>query len=121
MAHPRGAAHPTVEGGSQATQTEPQTVVRLEYRLPASPHQVYRAWLEPDLVRRWLAPGDQEVTRVEIDERVGGPYRTWKADAAVIVGGFDSELLELVPDHRLVVRWGFIGPQRRGDHPLTRC
>jgi uncharacterized protein YndB with AHSA1/START domain len=31
----------------------------------------------------------------------------------VIVGGFDSELLELVPGQRLVFRWGFIGPQRR--------
>jgi uncharacterized protein YndB with AHSA1/START domain len=31
----------------------------------------------------------------------------------VIVGGFDSELLELVPDRRLVFRCGFVGPQRR--------
>lgn len=50
---------------------------------------------------------------MEIDEHLGGHYRTWKADAGVIVGGFDSELLELVPDQRLVFRWGFIGPQRR--------
>jgi len=59
--------------------------VRLEYALSASPHGVYRAWLEPDLVRRWLAQGDQEVTRVEIDEHLGGHYWTWKADAGVIV------------------------------------
>lgn len=31
----------------------------------------------------------------------------------MIVGGFDSELLELVPDRRLVFRCGFVGPQRR--------
>lgn len=60
-----------------------------------------------------MAPQGSEVTRVEIDERVGGVYRTWKAQAGTIIGGFDSELLELVPDHRLVFRWGFIGPQRR--------
>jgi uncharacterized protein YndB with AHSA1/START domain len=65
---------------------------------------VYRAWLEPDLVQRWMAPGDQEVTRVEIDERPGGHWRTWKADDGVILGGFDSELLELVPGQRLVFR-----------------
>ena len=60
-----------------------------------------------------MAPGSQEVTRVEIEERPGGVWRTWKADGGVIVGGFDSELLELVPGRRLVFRWGFIGPQRR--------
>ena len=50
--------------------------------------------------------------RAEIDERPGGAYRTWKPDNGVIAGGFDSALLELVPD-QLLFRWGFIGPQRR--------
>lgn len=94
-------------------QAQQPTVVRLERTLPAPPHRVYRAWLEPALVRRWMAPSGQEVTRAEIDERAGGAYRTWKADDGVIVGGFDSELLELIPDRRLAFRWGFIGPERR--------
>ena len=37
--------------------------------------------------------------------------------------GFDGELVELVPDERLVVRWEFVGPQRSDgptfDSPLT--
>ena len=99
--------------GDRTTQTHDHMVVRVERTLPVPPHRAYRAWLEPGLVRRWMAPGRQEVTRVEIDERAGGAWRTWKADDGVIVGGFDSELLELVPDRRLVFRWGFIGPQRR--------
>lgn len=86
--------------------------VRLERTIPASPHRVYRAWLEPDLLRRWLAPGGLEVTRVEIDERVGGHYRVWQADSGADVGGFECELLELVPDQRIVFRWGFVGPER---------
>jgi uncharacterized protein YndB with AHSA1/START domain len=36
---------------------------------------VCRAWLDPGLVRRWMAPGDQEVTRAEIDERPDWPPR----------------------------------------------
>ena len=95
------------------TQPHDQMMVRVERLLPVPPHLAYRAWLEPGLVRRWMAPGRQEVTRVEIDERAGGAWRTWKADDDVIVGGFDCELVELVPDRRLVFRWGFIGPQRR--------
>ncbi|HEX8033630.1 MAG TPA: SRPBCC domain-containing protein [Ktedonobacterales bacterium] len=93
--------------------TPEHIVVRLERAIPAPPHKVYRAWLDPDLLRRWLAPGGLEVTRVEIDERVGGHYRVWQADSGSDVGGFDCELLELVPDQRIVYRWGFVGPERR--------
>jgi uncharacterized protein YndB with AHSA1/START domain len=90
------------------------TVVRLERTLPVPPHQVYRAWLDPDLLRQWLAPGGLEVTRAEVKESVGGHFRIWQADSGTDVGGFDAELLELVPDQRIVFRWGFVGPQRRG-------
>lgn len=92
--------------------TTGQTAVRLERTIPATPHQVYRAWLEPELLRRWMAPGGLEVTRAEVDERPGGHYRIWHADAGAEVGGFDCEVLELVPDERLVFRWGFVGPDR---------
>ena len=30
--------------------------VRLERELSATPHEVYRAWLDPDLLRQWMAP-----------------------------------------------------------------
>jgi uncharacterized protein YndB with AHSA1/START domain len=88
-----------------------QPAVRVERVLSAPPHQVYRAWLSPELIRRWMAPGYQ-VTRVEVDERVGGSYRVWHADAGVPVGGFEAEILELVPSARIVWRWGFAGPDR---------
>jgi uncharacterized protein YndB with AHSA1/START domain len=91
---------------------EEHDVVQLERTIPAPPHRVYRAWLEPDLLGRWMGPGSLEVTRVEIDERVGGHYRIWQADSGSDVGGFDCELLELVPDQRIVLRWGFVGPER---------
>jgi uncharacterized protein YndB with AHSA1/START domain len=91
--------------------------VRLLRLIPASPHQVYRAWLEPDLLRRWLAPGDLEVTRIEVDEQVGGTFRLWQGTHGADAGGFECQLLELVPDERLVFRWGFVGPLR-SDGPM---
>jgi uncharacterized protein YndB with AHSA1/START domain len=91
------------------------TAVRLERTIPASPGQVYRAWLDPELLTRWMAPGSYAATRAEVDERVGGHYRIWHVDpGGTEVGGFDCELAELVPGQRIVFRWGFVGPQRRG-------
>ena len=101
--------------------TAEHAVVRLERLIPAAPHQVYRAWLDPDLLQRWLAPGGLEVRRVEIDERVGGHYRVWQAASGSDVGGFDCELLELVPDQRIVFRWGFAGPARSDGSGETRA
>jgi uncharacterized protein YndB with AHSA1/START domain len=93
-----------------------QPVVRMERTLSAPPHQVYRAWLSPELIRRWMAPG-YDVTRVEVDERAGGRYRVWHAEAGIPAGGFEAEILELVPDQRIAWRWGFAGPDR-ADGPV---
>jgi uncharacterized protein YndB with AHSA1/START domain len=93
------------------TRTTP--TVQITRIIPAPPDRVYRAWLDPDLVMRWMAPGSLAATRVEINERVGGDYRVWQAADGVDGGGFDAELLELVADHRIVWRWGFVGPDRR--------
>jgi uncharacterized protein YndB with AHSA1/START domain len=87
-------------------------VVHLQRTIAAAPHDVYRAWLEPELLRRWLAPGELQVTRVEVDERIGGSFRVWQGTAAGDVGGFEAEVVELVPDERIVLRWGFVGPER---------
>lgn len=86
-------------------------VVRLQRTLPAPPHEVYRAWLEPALLRQWMAPGF-DVKRAEVDARVGGHLRIWHADANADVGGFECEIVELVPDERIVFRWGFVGPEK---------
>jgi uncharacterized protein YndB with AHSA1/START domain len=95
------------------------TEVRLQRTISAPPSRVYRAWLDPDLLRRWLAPGEMTVTRVEGDERVGGTYRVWQASAeGEDVGGFEWELVELVPDERLVFVWRLVGPDRAVDTAL---
>lgn len=88
-------------------------IVRLEKTIPAPPRRVYQAWLDPELLRQWLAPEGLSVDRLESEPRIGGRLRVWHRDARVAVGGFDCEVLELVPNERLVFRWGFVGPERR--------
>ena len=87
-------------------------VVKLQRTLAAPPHAVYGAWLQPALLRQWMAPGGFEVKRAEVDARVGGHLRIWHADAGLDVGGFECEIVELVPNERIVFRWGFVGPER---------
>ena len=88
------------------------TSLTIERVIPAPPNAVYRAWLEPEMLRRWLAPGDAEVARAEVDERVGGRFRIWQSHDDQSIGGFDAEIVELVPAERIVFNWGFVGPDR---------
>jgi uncharacterized protein YndB with AHSA1/START domain len=97
--------------------TVPPAVVRVERLIPAPPGQVYRAWLDPDLLARWMAPGSVTMARAEVQEWPGGSYRIWQEESGRDAGGFEAELLELVPDERLVFRWGFVGPERT-DGPV---
>jgi len=90
--------------------TTSAATVRIERHIPAAPHWVYRAWLDPDVIRQWLAPGDLTVARVDVDEKRGGRYRVWQQDADAVIGGFECEILELVADQLLRFRWGFAGP-----------
>jgi uncharacterized protein YndB with AHSA1/START domain len=93
--------------------TDERLVVRLERTIAAPPERVYRAWLDPELLAQWMAPGPFTVARAEVDERPGGRFRIWHACAGWQVGGFDCELAELVPGERIVFRWGFAGPEGR--------
>jgi uncharacterized protein YndB with AHSA1/START domain len=70
-----------------APTTTDYPAVRLQRTIPAPPERVYRAWLDPELLRRWLAPSSWEVTDVEVDERVGGHYRIWQRSPDGEVGG----------------------------------
>jgi uncharacterized protein YndB with AHSA1/START domain len=99
--------------------TDQQTAVRIERTLPATPEQVYRAWMDPELARTWFSPAHREATRVEIDPRVGGRYEVWhtaaEGDTGDIGGGMSGEILELVENERLVFDWQFVGAARELD------
>lgn len=92
-----------------------RAAVRLRRTIAAPPARVYRAWLDPEVLRSWLAPGSLSVARAEVDERPGGRFSIWQVDANGDAGGFECELLELVPDERIVFSWRFVGPLRVAD------
>jgi len=82
-----------------------QILITREFAAPR--HLVYRAWTEPELIKRWWSGDRGEVTSVEVDLRVGG---RWRYVMVVRCGsefdgsevGFHGEYREIVPDERLV-------------------
>jgi uncharacterized protein YndB with AHSA1/START domain len=96
------------------------TAVHVRRTIPAPPERVYRAWLDPQLMRKWFAPAVFTVRKVEVDERVGGRMSIWHADRdGNDVGGSESTILELVPGERIVLDWQFVGPDRTTDPALA--
>lgn len=40
--------------------------------IPATPDKLYRAWTEPELLKRWFAPSPWTTPHAELDVRAGG-------------------------------------------------
>jgi uncharacterized protein YndB with AHSA1/START domain len=84
-----------------------QVALRVSRRFAASPQQVFDAWTNPEVLRRWWAAGPQfETTFVEVDPRPGGRYRLTMRDGESgeehTVAG---EYTEVTPPERLAYTW----------------
>ena len=91
-----------VTSGNRAKVTTPSdTEILIERDFDAPKHLVYRAYTEPDLVRRWWPGQRGRMETCEIDLRVGGRWRFVnrhpKGEAA-----FHGEYREITPHRRLV-------------------
>jgi uncharacterized protein YndB with AHSA1/START domain len=85
--------------------------------ISAPPAEVYRAFLDPARLRRWFGPGGFTVLDSTIDARVGGAHLTRIAGANGLRGTFASEILELVPDRRIVLTWSWVAETPRPADP----
>lgn len=84
-----------------------QILIVREFAAPAA--AVYRAWTEPELVKRWWAGSMGTVTSAEIELRVGGRWRwVMEANGAFEVA-FHGEYRELAPGERIVTTEVFEG------------
>lgn len=92
----------------------PETALRITRTFRARRERVFRAWTEPEALKRWFAPDDTFDTRVlHFDPRPGGRYRVdmRKDDASHIVAG---EYREVRPPERLVFTWKWENHPERG-------
>lgn len=80
------------------------TEVLVKRSFDASVKMVWRAYVEPDLMRRWCGgyPG-WSMPVCEMDMRVGGQYRwRWRSDEEGQEFGFTGEILEIAPHAKIV-------------------
>ena len=76
--------------------------VHLHRVLRAPPERVYRAFVEPDAMAKWLPPQGYTCTVLRMEARVGGGFRmSFRNFANGQVHSFGGEYLELVPGERL--------------------
>lgn len=88
-------------------------VLRLVRRFEAPPALVWRAWTEPQALRRWFGPDGGPVLVAEVDLRVGGRFRvafeTLEGERHE-VGGTYSEVRH---EARLAFSWSWISTPDR--------
>jgi len=74
---PRAALSDCIAIGAERKQRGimPTNTIRLHRVLRAAPEKVYRAFLDPDAMAKWLPPNGFTGKVHEIDAKVGGSYR----------------------------------------------
>jgi uncharacterized protein YndB with AHSA1/START domain len=96
------------------------STIRLHRVLRATPERVYRAFLDPDALVKWVPPNGFTGKVHHMDARVGGSYKmsftnftTGKSHA------FGGEYLELVPHERIRYTDTFDDPNLPGAMQVT--
>lgn len=94
--------------------------VRLHRVLAAKPEKVYRAFIDPDALTRWLPPNGFTAKMHHHDPRVGGKHRmSFTNFTTGNSHAFGGEYLELVPHERLRYTDVFDDPNLPGTIEVT--
>jgi uncharacterized protein YndB with AHSA1/START domain len=81
-----------------------EIVLELRRTYPTPRERVFRAWTDPEQVKKWFGPKGCTCPEAELDLRVGGRYRfvLEEPDGRHIVAG---EYVEISAPERLVFTW----------------
>ncbi|HEX5663179.1 MAG TPA: SRPBCC family protein [Xanthomonadaceae bacterium] len=96
------------------------STIRLHRVLAAPPERVYRAFVDPGAICKWLPPNGFTCTVHELDAKVGGRYRmSFTNFGTGNSHAFGGEYLELVPGERLRYSDRFEDPNLPGEMTTT--
>lgn len=88
--------------------------------LPTTPEKIYRAFLDPDALARWLPPNGFTGKVHQLEPRVGGRHRmSFTNFTTGNAHSFGGEYVELVPNERLRYTDRFDDPKLPGEIRVT--
>lgn len=94
--------------------------VRFHRVLRSTPERVYRAFLTPDAMAKWLPPYGFTCKVHHMDARVGGTYRMSFTNFTTGNGhSFGGEYRELIPNQRIRYTDKFEDPSMSGEMVTT--
>ena len=94
--------------------------VRLHRVLAAKPEKIYRAFIEPDAMAKWLPPNGFTGTVHHLDAKPGGSYRmSFRNFTTGDSHSFGGRYVELVPGERLQYTDRFEDPNFPGEIRVT--
>jgi uncharacterized protein YndB with AHSA1/START domain len=94
--------------------------VRLHRVLRAPPDRVYRAFIDPDAMAKWLPPNGFTGKVHSIDAKVGGTYKmSFTNFNSNQPHSFGGRYLEMVPGERLRYTGMFDDPNLKGEMITT--
>ncbi len=94
--------------------------IRLHRVLRAAPERIYRAFLEPDAIAKWLPPYGFTCQVHHMDARVGGTYKmSFRNFGTGNSHSFGGEYVELVPFEKIRYSDRFDDPNLPGQMHAT--
>jgi uncharacterized protein YndB with AHSA1/START domain len=94
--------------------------VRLHRVLATSPEKIYRAFIEPDALAKWLPPNGFSATVQQLEAKVGGTHRmSFRNFTTGHSHSFGGTYLELSPGKRLRYTDKFDDPRLPGEIQVT--
>lgn len=94
--------------------------VKFHRVLRSTPERVYRAFLDPDAIVKWLPPNGFTCKVHQMDPKVGGKYRmSFKNFTSGNSHAFGGTYVELVPNERIRYTDKFEDPNMPGEMMTT--
>lgn len=94
--------------------------VKLHRVFAAKSERVYKAFIDPDAMAKWLPPNGFTGKVHEMDARVGGTYKmSFTNFSTGSSHSFGGEFVELVPNEKLVYTDRFDDPNLLGEMRTT--
>jgi len=94
--------------------------IKLHRVFKTAPEKIYKAFLDPEAMVKWLPPNGFTGKVDHVDARVGGTYKmSFTNFGKGLAHSFGGEYLELIPNEKIVHTDKFDDPNLPGEMTVT--